>query len=169
MSLLQVRSEVCIAPLHVRSKVCIAPFHVQSKVYKFAPHMDGSHADFAPHMEESHADIAPHMEHRHSCRDHKIAKFAIFANFQKDFFKTTYVLGVYMTYATTFENKELFENAPPYMIIRPSFKGGVYINSGQISKLIVKLTYIHVQLLTKPLEYYDKSVSYTFASLHKSI
>ena len=66
-------------------------------------------------------------------------------------------------------NKELFEDAPPYMIIRPYLKEGLYISSGQISKLIVKLTYIHVQRLTKPHEYYDKSVSYTFASLHKSI
>ena len=82
MSPLHVRSEVCIAPFHVRSKVCIAPFHVRSKVNKFAPHMDGSNADFAPHMGESHADFAPHMEQRHSCRDQKIAKFAIFAYFQ---------------------------------------------------------------------------------------
>ena len=67
------------------------------------------------------------------------------------------------------ENKELFENAPPHMIIRPYFQEGLYISSGQISKLIVKLTYIHAQRLTKPHEYYDKSVSYTFASLHKSI
>ena len=65
--------------------------------------------------------------------------------------------------------KELYKNAPPFMIIRPSLKGGLYISSGQISKLIVKLTYIHVQLLTNPHEYYDKSVSYTFASPHKSI
>ena len=66
-------------------------------------------------------------------------------------------------------NKELFENAPPYMIIRQSLKGGLYISSGQITKLMVKLTYMHVQLLIKPHEYYGKSVSYTFASLHKSI
>ena len=111
MSPLHVRSKVCIAPFHVRSKVCIAPFHVRSKVYKFAPHMDGSNADFAPHMEESHADFAPHMEQRHSCRDQKIAKFAIFANFQKDFFKTTCVLGVYMTYATSFENENILRES----------------------------------------------------------
>ena len=66
-------------------------------------------------------------------------------------------------------NKELFDNAPPHMIIRPYFQEGLYISSGQISKLIVKLTYFHVQHLTKPHEYYDKSVSYTFVSLHKSI
>ena len=65
-------------------------------------------------------------------------------------------------------NKELFENAPLYMIIRP-LKGGLYISSGQISNFTVKLTYIHVRLLTKPYEYYEKSVSYKFASLHKSI
>ena len=50
------------------------------------------------------------------------------------------------------------------MITRPSLKGGPYKSSGPISKLIVKLTYIHVQLLTKPYEYYDKYVSHTFAS-----
>ena len=66
-------------------------------------------------------------------------------------------------------NKELFKNAPPYMIIMPYLKEGFYISFGQISKLIVKLTCIHVQLLTKPHEYYYKSVSYTFASLQKSI
>ena len=31
-------------------------------------------------------------------------------------------------------NKELFKNAPPYMIIRPSLKGGLYMSAGQISK-----------------------------------
>ena len=67
------------------------------------------------------------------------------------------------------DNKELFENAPPYMIIGPYLQEGLYISSWQILKFIVKLTYIHVQLLTKPHEYYDKSVSYTFASRHKSI
>ena len=50
----------------------------------------------------------------------------------------------------------------PLMIIRPSLRGGLYISFG---KIIVKLTYIHAKLLTKPHEYYDKSVSYTFASL----
>ena len=34
--------------LHVRSKVCIAPFQVRSK---FAPHMEGSNANFVPHIE----------------------------------------------------------------------------------------------------------------------
>ena len=47
-------------------------------------------------------------------------------------------------------------------------KEGLYRSSGQISKLIVKLTYIHVKLLTKLHEYYDKSVPYTFASLFKN-
>ena len=70
---------------------------------------------------------------------------------------------------TTCPNKELFENAPPYMIIEPTPKGCLYIGSGQISELIVKQTYIHMQLLTNPHEYYDKSVPYTVASLHKSI
>ena len=31
-------------------------------------------------------------------------------------------------------NKELFENAPPYMIIRTSLKGGLYLSAGQTSK-----------------------------------
>ena len=40
-------------------------------------------------------------------------------------------------------NQELFQNAPPYMIIR--------------------LTYIHVQLLAKPHGDYDKSALYSYA------
>ena len=111
MSLLYVRSKVCMAPFNVQSKVCIAPINVRSKVCKFALHMDESNADFAPHMEGRHADFAPHMEQRHSCRDQKIAKFAIFANFLKYFFKTTYVLGVFMTYVTTFENKNILRES----------------------------------------------------------
>ena len=107
MSLLYVRSNVCMAPFHVRSKVCIAPILVRSKVCKFAPHIDGSNADFAPHMEGSHAEFAPHLEQRHSFRDQKIAKIASFVNFQKKLFKTTDILGVYMTYLTTFENKTI--------------------------------------------------------------
>ena len=55
------------------------------------------------------------------------------------------------------------------MIIRPYFRESLYISSEQISKLIVKLTFIHVQLLTKLYDYSDKYVIYTFASLHKSI
>ena len=106
MSLLFVRSKVCMTSFHVRSKVCIAPIHVRSKVCKFAPHMDGSNADFAPHMEGSHADFAPHMEWRHSFRDQIIAKTPCFANVKRKLFKTTNILGVYMTYVTTFENKQ---------------------------------------------------------------
>ena len=89
MSPLHVRSEVCMAPFHVRSKVCIAPIHVQNKVCQFAPHMDGSNADFASHMEG-----------RRSFRDQQIAKIAIFTSFQKYLFKTTYILGVFMSYVT---------------------------------------------------------------------
>ena len=55
------------------------------------------------------------------------------------------------------------------MIVMPSLKGGLYISSGKIPKLIDKLTYIHDPLLKKPYEYYEKSVSYTFASFHKYI
>ena len=40
MSLLRVRSEVCMAPFYVRSKVCIAPIHVQSKFADFALPME---------------------------------------------------------------------------------------------------------------------------------
>ena len=42
------------------------------------------------------------------------------------------------------KNKELFENAPPYMIIGPLLKGGLYMSAVQTSKLIFKLTCIHV-------------------------
>ena len=71
-------------------------------VCKFAPHMDGNNADFDPHIEGTHADFAPHMERRHSFRDQIIAKTASFANFQRELFKTTNILGVYMTYVITF-------------------------------------------------------------------
>ena len=97
-----------MAPFHVWSKVCIAPIHVRSKVCKFAPHMDGSNADFDPHVEGSHADFALHLEQRHSFRDQKKAKIASFVNFQKELFKTTNILGVYMIYVTTFENKTIW-------------------------------------------------------------
>ena len=100
-----------MAPFNVRSKVCIAPIHVRSKVCKFAPHMDESNADFAPHMEGRHADFAPHMEQRHSFRDQKIAKTAIFANFQRELFKTTNILGVYMTYVTIFDNTNILRES----------------------------------------------------------
>ena len=102
MSPLDVWSKVCMAPFHVRSKVCIAPIHVWSKICKFAPHMNWSNADFAPHMEGSHADFVPHMERRHSFRDQIIAKTTSFANFQREFLKTT---------MTTFDNKKYFEGA----------------------------------------------------------
>ena len=101
MSLLYVRSKVCMAPFDVRSKVCMASIHVRSKVCKFASHMVGSNAHFAPHMERSHADFAPHMEGRHSFRYQIIAKPECFANVQRESFKTTNILGVYTTYATT--------------------------------------------------------------------
>ena len=93
-------------PLYVRSKVCVASFHVRSKVCKFAPQMDGRNADFAPHMEGSHAHFAPQMERRHSFRNQIVAKTACFANVQRELVKTTNILGVYMTYVTTFENKK---------------------------------------------------------------
>ena len=95
-----------MAPFHVRSKVCIAPILVQCKVCQFASHMYGSNADLAPHMERSHTDFAPHMEWRPSFRDQKNTKIAISANFQKkNIKKKNYILGVYMTYVTIFEDQ----------------------------------------------------------------
>ena len=73
--------------------------------------MDGSNADFAPHMEGSHSDFAPHIERRHSFRDQIIAKTACFANAQRKLFKTTHILGVYMTYVTTFENRNILRQS----------------------------------------------------------
>ena len=83
----------------------------ESKVCKYAPHMDGSNAHFAPHMEGRHTDFAPHMEGRHSFRDQIIAKTTIFANFQRELFKTTNIFGVYMTYVTTFENTNILRES----------------------------------------------------------
>ena len=109
-----------MAPFHVRSKVCIAPNHVRSKVCKFALHMDGSNADFAPHKEGSHTDIALHMEQRHSFRDKIIAKTTSFANFQREFLKTTIILGVYMTYVTIFDNDNILRE-PTFNCIEGTF------------------------------------------------
>ena len=53
------------------------------------------------------------------------------------------------------------------MIIRPSLMEGLYMSGRQTSKYIFKLTCFHVQIFTNPHEYYDKSVSYAFASFHK--
>ena len=66
-------------------------------------------------------------------------------------------------------NKELFKNAPPYVIIRPSLKGGVSMSNRQTSKFIFKHTCIYVKIFTNPHEYYDKFVSCSFASSQKSI
>ena len=104
MSSFRVQSEVCMSPFHVQSKVCIAPIHVQSKFANVAPHMDGSNADFAAHIEGRHADFAPHIERRHSFKDQKIAQIAISHRFLKEFVKTIYIAGVYMTYVTSFKN-----------------------------------------------------------------
>ena len=73
--------------------------------------MGGSNADFAPHMEGSHADFAPHMERRRSFRDQIIAKTACFANVHRELFKTTNILGVYMTYVTTFDNTNILRES----------------------------------------------------------
>ena len=61
------------------------------------------------------------MERRHNFRDQKIAEFAISAKFLNDFFQTTYILGVYMTVVTTFENdiilrESTFKTALPYLL-----------------------------------------------------
>ena len=111
MSPLYVRSKVCMTPFHVRSNVSTAPIHVRSKVCKFALDMDGSYAEFAPHMEGSHGDFAPHMERRHSFRQQIIAKTACFVNVQRETFKTTNILEVYMTYVTTFEIKNILRES----------------------------------------------------------
>ena len=100
-----------MAPFQLRSKVCIAPIHVWNKVCKFAPHMDGSNAHFAPHMEGSHADFAPHMERKHSFRDQMKAKTASFANFKRELLETMNISGVYMTYVTTFEIKNILRES----------------------------------------------------------
>ena len=100
-----------MAPFHFLSKVCISSIHVRSNVCKFAPHMDGSNADFALHMEGSPADFAPHMERRHSFRDQRIAKTASFANFQRELWKTTNILVVYMTYVTTFDSTNILRES----------------------------------------------------------
>ena len=63
-------------------------------------------------------------------------------------------------------NKGLFENATPYMISRPSHEGRLFMSARQWSKFIFKLTYIHVQIFTS--EYYDKSVSHSWAPFLKS-
>ena len=68
--------------------------------------MEGSNEDFNLHMDGRHADFAPYMERRHSFRDQIIAT-AIFANFQRKLLKTTNILGVYITYVTTFENTNI--------------------------------------------------------------
>ena len=88
-----------MSPLYVRSKVCIAPFQLPSKVC-IAPHMDGSHADFALQLER-----------RHSFNDQIGAKNACFANGQRELFKTTTILGVYMIYVTTFENVNILRES----------------------------------------------------------
>ena len=110
MSLLNMRSKVCIAPFHMRSKVCIAPIHVRRKFTDFAPHMNGSNADFAPHMEGSHADFAPNIERRNSFWDQIIAQIAIYVNFFKNLWNALF-LEVYITYVTTFETKNILRES----------------------------------------------------------
>ena len=61
-----------MCPLYVRSKVYMAPFHVQSKVCIAPIHVQSKVCKFAPHMDGSNAD---------------------FANFQRELFKATNLLG----------------------------------------------------------------------------
>ena len=84
---------------------------MQSNDCKFAPHLEGSNADFAPHMGGSHADFAPHMEQRHSFWYEQIAKNAISASIFFFFFSITYIIGIYMIYVTTFENKNILKES----------------------------------------------------------
>ena len=86
--------------------------------------MDGSNADFALHMEGSHVDLAPHMEQRHSFRDKIISKTATFANFQREIFKTINILGVYMTYVTTFYSTNILRESTFKYIELISYLGG---------------------------------------------
>ena len=84
MSLVQVRSQVCMAPFYVRSQVCIAPINVRNKFANFAQHMEGSHADYALHMER-----------RHSFREQKNNLNCHFCQiFNKFNFDTPYFWGV---------------------------------------------------------------------------
>ena len=71
-----------MTPFHVQSKVCIAS-------------RDGSNADFAPHM-------------KFSFRDQIVSKTASFANFQRELFK---IMGVYMTYVTTFDYQNILKES----------------------------------------------------------
>ena len=73
----------------------------------FAPHMDGSNADFAPQMERSHADFVTHIEQRHSFKDQQKTKIAFSAKKFKEFVQTTYIQGVYVTFVTIYENKNI--------------------------------------------------------------
>ena len=51
------------------------------------------------------------MEQRHSFRDQITAKPASVANFQRELIITTDILGFYMTYDTTFENKNILRKS----------------------------------------------------------
>ena len=101
MSPLHVQSEVCMAPFHVLSKVCIASFLVWSKLAVFGPHIKRSNADFSPHKEASHT---PGSEtHLKKPKKPNI----IFLPIKKKLCQTIYILEVYMTYLTTFRNRNI--------------------------------------------------------------
>ena len=55
--------------------------------------------------------MSPLHVRRHSFRDQIIANLAILANFLKLFVLTTYILGVYMTSVTTFEDKNILRES----------------------------------------------------------
>ena len=65
-------------------------------------------------------------------------KCAIFKSFSKQ--KNVFFVMQSLKEHLKQYNKELFENAPPYMIIRPFPKGGLYMSARQTSKFIFKLT-----------------------------
>ena len=67
MKQLQMREQL----VELQSEVCIAPLHVGSK---FDAPLDGSNADFVSHMEWGSTDFAPHMERRHSFMDQKCSE-----------------------------------------------------------------------------------------------
>ena len=62
-------------------------------------------------MEGRHADIALKMEQMHSFRDQIIAEADIVVNLLRELFKTTNIIGVYMTYVTIFDNRNMLRES----------------------------------------------------------
>ena len=78
-----------------------------------------------------------------------------------------FLIEIYM--CLHFFTTRRFVRMHPLHVIRPSLRVGVFVSTRQSSKFNFKLTCIHVQIFTDPHDYYEKSVSYSFASFHKSI